>query len=199
MASIWEANEDIKRKLREIKKEFHPHLSLASIWLLCSDGNAIRDNHVIATTTQKCTRTEKLSSSHDFKITIMMETWAHLTDKGREIALDEALCRCGVKYVPQKMEINGRKEVVKDELGRIVYTDEIEYDKENNPKWKVNRPDAGLYFDLLMRRGTYSEEADNAMRALSNKPLKGPVAAEESKDMVSMEVNVDADADNVPI
>ena len=198
MAAIWEANEDIKRLLRDIKNEHHPHLSTASIWVLCSDGKAIRDNHVIATTTQKCTNTERLSSNHDFKITIMMETWAHLTDKGREIALDEALCRCGVKYVQQKMDINGRKEVVKDELGRIVYSDEIEYDKEGIPKWKINKPNAGLYFDLLMRRGAYSEEAENAVRALDNKPLKGVVAA-EPQDMVTMDVVVEADAEDVPI
>lgn len=195
MAATWEANEDIKRKLREIKKEFHPHLTLASIWVLCSDGNAIRDNHVIATKTQKCTRTEKLSSGHDFKITIMMETWAHLTDKAREIALDEALCRCGVRYVPLKMEINGRKEIVKDEVGRTVFTSEIQYDRENNPKWKINQPDAALYFDLLMRRGTYSEEADNTSRALQNKPIKSPQPAEESKDLVTMDINTKVDAE----
>ena len=177
MVSIWEANEDIKAKLRKLKTEHHPHLSLAGIWLLCNDGQAIRDNQVVTTRVSKCTKTEKLASGYDFKIEIMMETWAHLTDKGRLMALDHALCQCGVRHVPQKMEINGRKEIVKDELGRIMFTDEVEYDKQNNPKWKINKPDAPLFFEMISRYGMdYCEEADNVQRLIANKPLKGPAA-----------------------
>ena len=44
-------------------------------------------------------------------------------------------------------------------------------------KWAVNPPDAGLYYDMLMRHGEYSEEAENVNRAIDNKPIKQPTIA----------------------
>lgn len=180
MAEIWQAPEDIRAELNRLKDEHHPHLAAASLWVLCSDAPGIRDNQLIATQTKKCTKTEKLSSGHDFKVIILTETWSKLTDEQRSVALDEALCRCGVRLVPETVEINGRREVLKDDLGRVIYTDEIDVDKLGNPKWKINRPDADLYFALLARHGTYHEPAENTVRALEGKPLKLPTAAERA-------------------
>lgn len=177
MASIWQAPEEIRRTVLELRDAHHPHLSAAGFWVLVSDGKAIRSNRLVVTQSKKCTNTEKLSSGFDFKIIVMAEAWAELPDKARRIYLDEALCRCAVKFVPQTMEVNGKKEVVKDELGRVVFTDEIDYDKNGQPKWAVNPPDAGLFYDMLMRHGEYSEEAENVNRAIANKPIKQPTIA----------------------
>ncbi|MEX2673027.1 MAG: putative metallopeptidase [Phycisphaeraceae bacterium] len=180
MAEIWQAPEEIRKQLQLIKDEYHTHLAPASMWVICSDGAAIRDNQLVATQTKKCTKSEKLSTGHDFKIVILMETWAKLTDDQRHLALDEALCRCGVRMVPETVEINGRREVLKDDLGRVIFTDEMDVDKLGNPKWKVNRPDAELYFKMLARKGTYNEQAENTVRALEGKPLKLPLAADRA-------------------
>ena len=185
MASIWEAPDDIRRNVEALKLEHHPHLANASIWVLCSDGKALRNNQLLVTQTRKCTKTEKLSTGRDFKIIIMMEAWSVLPDAARQIALDEALCRCGVKYIPQTVEVNGRKEVVKDEVGRIIYTDQIEYDAEGAPKWRINPPDAGLYYALLQRRGQYSEEAENVTRALGGKAIKVPIMADRADQIAA--------------
>lgn len=185
MAAIWEAPADIANLVRRVKeKHHHPRLALASIWVLVSDSKAIRDNRFVPTQSRKCTRTEKLSSAHDFKIVVMAEAWEMLTNEQRFTAIDEALCRCGVRYIPQMLEINGKKEPVKDDLGRTIYTDEISYDKEGVPKWKINAPDAGLYFGLLGRHGEYCEEARNVVRALAGKPLIEAVAAPRADDIV---------------
>ena len=180
MAEIWQAPEDIKQQVNELKAEHHPHLAAASLWVLCSDGKAVKDNQIIPTQSKKCTKTEKLSSGHDFKIIIMAEVWDKLTDKQRQIALDEALCRCGVQRVPQTVEVNGKKEELKDEFGRTIFTEELAYDKLGQPKWKINPPDAGLYFALLARHGQYSEAAENVHRAIEHQPLKRPMAAERA-------------------
>jgi hypothetical protein len=187
MAHLWQAPQDIRKLLTQIQQEHHPHLADASVWALCSDGRAIRDNQLVATQTKKCTSTEKLSTSHDFKVIVMMETWAKLTDAQRAVALDEALCRCGVKRVPRTVEVNGKKETVKDDLGRVVFTDQIDYDRDNQPRWKINPPDAGLYFALLTRHQQYSEQAENVQRALKGKALKGPMAA-EGADLIDEQV-----------
>jgi hypothetical protein len=197
MASIWEAPLEIEQLVKRIKQEHHKRLTQASVWVLVSDAPGIRDNRIIATQSKKATKTEKLTTGHDFKIIVMAETWSNLTDAQREVAIDEALCRCGVKYIPQTVEVNGKKEVVKDDLGRTIYTDQIAYDKEGNPKWKIEPPDAGLYFDLLKRHGSdYSEEAENVRRVLSGEPVKRPVAAERA-DAVDLQIEVDANADSV--
>jgi hypothetical protein len=185
MASIWEAPEEIRRMAEQIKLEHHPHLSQAGLWVLCSDGKAIRNNQLLVTQSKKSTKTEKLSTGRDFKIIVMMEAWSLLPDAARRIALDEALCRCGVKYVPQTVEVNGRKEVVKDELGRIIYTDQMEYDTEGVPRWRINPPDAALYYPLLVRHGQYAEEAENVTRALTGKPLKRPLVAERADQLAA--------------
>ena len=185
MASIWEAPQEIRIAAETIKDEFHPHLSNASLWVLCSDGKALRNNQLVVTQSKKCTKTEKLSTGRDFKIIVMAEAWSLLPDSARRIALDEALCRCGVKYVPQTVEVNGRKEVVKDDLGRIIYTDQIEFDRDGVPKWRINPPDAGLYYALLQRHGQYCEEAENAGRALGGKPIKRPVIAERADQIAA--------------
>lgn len=177
MGSIWQAPKEIRDLVTEVRDEHHPHLTAASFWVLVSDRKAISDNRVIVTTSKKCTKEEKLSTGHDFKIVVLAESWANLPDSAREIAIDEALCRCGVQYVPQSMEVNGKKEIVKDDLGRVIYTDQVAYDNEGNPKWRINRPDAGLYYDMILRHGQYSEEAENVALTLKSKAPKQPTIA----------------------
>ncbi len=189
MPSVWEAPQEIAQQVRALRDEHHESLSQASFWVLCTDSKAIRDNRLVVSQTRKCTNTERLSTKHDFKIIVYMEAWAHLTDPQRRVAMDEALCRCGVKYRPKTVEVNGKKEVVKDDLGRIIYTRQIEYDSENRPKWKVNAPDAGLFFALLQRHGEYVEEAENTVRALEGKPLKELIAV-ESADVIDADMEM---------
>jgi hypothetical protein len=184
MASIWEATADITQLVQRIKKDHHhPRLAQASIWVLISDGKGVVDNRIITVKAAKCTKHEKLSTGHDFKLTIMAETWANLTDAQRDIAVDEALCRCGVKYIPQTVEVNGKKEMLKDDWGRVLYTDQISFDNDGNPRWKINKPDAELFFSMLTRHGEYDESAENTTRALNRQPLKQPMVAQRADDI----------------
>lgn len=176
MATVWAAPDTIRKALTELRDEHHKQLGSAGFWVLCSDGRPIRQNRLVVTQSKRCTKTEKLSSGYDFKIIVLMEAWANLPDVARTLALDEALCRCGVKHVPLMVEINGKKEVVKDDLGRTIFTDEIDVDREGEPRWCINPPDAALYLPLLQRHGKYSDEADNAIRAVTGKPLVQPAA-----------------------
>lgn len=181
MASIWEAPDDIRRTVEHVKAEHHPHLANASLWVMMSDSKGIVDNRLVPTTTRLCTKTERLSAGHDFKITISMEAWDKLTDAQRRIAIDEALCRCGVKCEPKTVVVNGKEEVIKDDLGRVIYSEEVAIDKEGRPRWRVLKPDAALYFPLLRRHQLYSEEAENVQRVLDGKDPILPIATTDGE------------------
>lgn len=181
--SLWQAPEEIRKLVEEIRDDNHHPIGSASFWVLVSDGKGLRDNRIQITQSRKCTSSEKLATGHDFKIIVVAETWANLTDAQRRTALDEALCRCGVQYVPEMVEVNGKKIPLKDEQGRIIYTNEIAYDREGNPRWKINRPDAEVFFSMILRHKRYNEEIDNTLRILEGKPIKSPSAAER-KDKI---------------
>ena len=178
MASIWEAPSNIVDIFERVRREHHERrLAKASLWYLVSDGPAVSRNQVVHTKVNRCTKPEKLASGHDFRIVVLAESWSHLTDAQREVVADEALCRCGVKYVPRMVEINGKEQPLKDEWGRVIHTDQISYDDEGVPKWVLNPPDAGLFYAVLRRHGEYREAAENVVRALAGEPLLGPANA----------------------
>lgn len=176
MPSIWEATHDIKKSLLAIRDQHHPHLIAASFWLLVTDAGHLSGNRVRYWRSAVTSKEERLATQMDFKVTLYAGSWSEATDRQREIILDEALSGCGVKYVPQTVEVNGRKEVVKDDLGRIVYTDQIDYDLEGRPKWCRMAHDAAIFFGMVRRHGDYCDELENLQRARDGKPLKGPAA-----------------------
>lgn len=182
MATIWDEHlESIQGLLKKVKDQHHPHLELASIWLLATNSNPIVDNKIVYTRVSRCTKTEKLKTNHDFKIIVSADVYLLLTDDQQEIVIDEALCRCGVKYMPQTIQTgNGKEEVVKDQLGRIIYTTEIALDSEGMPRWKLNKPDAETFFALLQRRGLYSQEIQNIDNALTGKPIVKPFVVDQA-------------------
>jgi len=183
MPTVWQAPPNVRVLVERIKSH-HPHLGQASIWVLMSTASAVTCNRFVATRASLCTKTEKLESGHDFKIIISSDAWQKLTDAQREVEIGKALCRCGVRYEPETIEINGKAHVVKDDLGRVIYTDEIAYDKEGRPRWCVNKPDAEIYFSLFKRRGAYDESTDNACRLVRGEPLTQqiPASAPASSD-----------------
>ncbi len=177
--SVWDAANDIVDMVKNIKLVSHPHLVNANIWVLMSDSKGIRDNKIIYTKVSKTTKTEKYKTNNDFKIIIIGDSWTSATEVQRKIALDEALCHCGVKRVAMTMEVNGKKEVVKDDIGRTIYTEEIDTDSEGNPRWKTNSFDASLYYAMLQRHSNYSEEVSNVLAAANGRPLLLPNATQQ--------------------
>jgi hypothetical protein len=164
---IWEPGEDIKKIVKDLKDANYPDLNQASIWVLVNDANPLVDNRLTPVEARICTTTEKFKSGHDFKIVIRARAWEKLTDDQRKIALDEALSRCGVRYKPQTVTVNGKEEPIKDDLGRILYSSEIMTDDSGTPKWKMNRPDVSAFFALIKRYGSHSVDIENFVRVLN--------------------------------
>lgn len=190
---LWDAPQEIVDIVTNLRPN-HPHLNTASIWVLVSDGKHIVDNRLVPTKTSLCTKTEKYKTGNDFKITVMAAAWAMLTDKQREVAIDIALSKCGVKYEPQSVEVNGKKEILKDDIGRTLFTNEIQYDKNGNPKWKLNKPDAEIFYNILDKYGLYETSVENVKRVLNNEPLIQPLTAERA-DEVDAELETEEEED----
>lgn len=171
MANIWNAMNEITRIIESRKARFHEHLRDTTIWALCTDAKHVTGNRLNKIKVAKTTNTERLNVNSAFKFTIFMGWWTEATDDQRLVAIDEALARCGVKYEPQKVVINGKEQTAKDNWGRTLYTKAIAYDEDGNPKWRVNKPDAEVFFELVQRHGAYTPEVANVQRALNGEEL----------------------------
>lgn len=137
----WKAPQDVIDLMEQVRSQHHtPRLVGASIGLSFDDSKPFVKNKI---NLGRVTRFSELSKlwqfqRHDFCIVLCSEVWySLLIDRQREAYLDLQLTRCEVEYKPVTVEINGRKKVVKDQWGRVEYTDEIRTDESGEPFWKV--------------------------------------------------------------
>jgi len=113
---------------------------------------------------------------HDFCLSIPMDLW-HSILKGsqREAYLDLQLTRCTVEYMPEEVEENGKKKKIKDEWGRVQYTQEVKTDDEGNPKWKVVPLDLEVFADNVRRYGLWCDDLLELKDAIIAAPETGGV------------------------
>jgi hypothetical protein len=114
--------------------------------------------------------------SYDFLVILSSDAWHILNSHQQEALADLHLTRCSVEYEPIKEEItvNGvvKKKVVKDEWGRVEFTDEIKRDKDTQePKWKVLALDLPVFTDNVSRFGLWCEELSDFKEVI---PLEIP-------------------------
>ncbi len=142
----WKCPQDVADLIREIQTKNHsPRLAVASISSCFDDGKPFVKNKLNLGKVTKFSPFNKLwhATQYDFCVTIPADLWVSVLNAGqREAYLDLQLTRCEVEYIPVYVEFvkNGKtkKEKVKDEWGRVQYTDEIMEDEvSGDPKWKV--------------------------------------------------------------
>lgn len=102
------------------------------------------------------------SKQYDFLITIPTDLWFSVlsTSDQHEALADLLLTRCAVEYEPVTEEetVKGvvKKKVVKDDWGRVEYTNEIKRDKETGePKWRVLPLDLYVFSENASRYGLW--------------------------------------------
>lgn len=106
----------------------------------------------------------------DFIIYINAMSWSDLTPNQQLAKMDEWLCAAGAKFVPEHVELPSKKAgaeakkgpVVKDDKGRVVYTDEIQYDESGRPVFRTVKPDLVVYMAAVRRHGIDSFPQDQA-------------------------------------
>lgn len=172
--AIWELeqNDPIYTTMGELISRYHTHIAEAKIVIYCSDKNRTRANKIIIADASKAPAKLKASTSADFTITLYMMPWGDLDTNQKRACLDHELYHCGVHYEPVQEQIGQsrqgrqRMQVVRDEYGRIQYTNEIKRNENGEPKWRILPHDLEEFCDIVERYGRWDESIQSFSDAL---------------------------------
>jgi len=172
--AIWELedNSELYTMLHGLIGRYHSHLEEAKIVLYACDKNKNRANKVIIADASKASTKMKASTNADFTITVYMTPWSDLNMNQKKACLDHELCHCGVHYEPVKEAVGGtrggrqRFKVVRDEYGRVQYTNEIKRDENGEPKWRLLPHDLEEFRDIVARHGIWDEDIQSFKEVL---------------------------------
>lgn len=173
----WKASVEVVDLLEQIKEKHHHERLMdkfdASIAVSFDDSKPFLRNKLNLGKVTKFSPLAKLwqGEKHDFCLSISMDLW-HSVLKGsqREAYIDLLLTRCTVEFLPEEIEENGKKKKVKDEWGRVQYTQEIKVDDNGNPKWKVAPLDLEIFASNVRRYGLWCDDLMELKEAISAAP-----------------------------
>jgi hypothetical protein len=158
----WKVPQDIMDLMEMVRAKYHlPRLATASIAVCFDDSKPFVRNKLNLGKVQKLSPLSRVWAQYDFCILLCSDVWySVLLDTQREALIDLQLTRCDVEYEPAVEVINNKKKVVKDQWGRIEYTDQVKCNEAGDPLWRVSPLDInvisrnvrryGLWFDDLM-------------------------------------------------
>jgi hypothetical protein len=168
----WKAPNEVVDLLNVVKEKHHPRLVNASIVVSFDESKPFTNNKLNLGKVTKFSPLAKLwqGQKHDFCISVSMDLWQSIL-KGdqKEAYLDLQLSRCGVDFLPEEVEENGKKIKIKDEWGRVQYTDQIKVDDEGNPKWKVLSLDLDIFLENVKRYGLWMDSLEELASVCVNK------------------------------
>lgn len=139
MSTITKAPPQIYDVLNEVISS-HSRLEQASVGICLTDAKPFRAGRINLGKATKFTASAKIwhGEKKDFCITLCADVWYQiLNDSQRKALLDLLLTCCDVEYEPLTQEVNGKEVKVKDEWGRVVYSDKVKCDDEGRPKWRI--------------------------------------------------------------
>jgi len=162
MAVIWKAPANILDQLNEVKAKFHsPRLDGATFAVALMDSKPFVKNRFNWGTVKRVSDFQKIWLSQEFQFCVVLcsDVWhTILTPAQKEALLDLHLSRCSPEYLPETVMEGKKKITVKDEWGRIKYTDEIKYDENGNPKWIISPLDLEVFTENVRRYGLWCSE-----------------------------------------
>jgi hypothetical protein len=182
--NLWKAPQDVLDLIREIQLKNHqPRLAQASVTAAFDDSKPFVSNKINLGKLSKFSPFNKLwqNQSRDFCLVIPSDLWVSvLNAQQREAYIDLQLTRCEVEYIPETVEENGKKKPIKDEWGRVQYTDQMKFDDLGNPKWKVIPLDLEVFTKNVRRYGLWLDMLTDLKEAIdraNNTPLVVPEVA----------------------
>lgn len=158
----WQAPSDVVSLVNEVRRKYHHHLEQAEIAVGFLDSKPFIKNKFNWGKVRKFTKAAKLwhpdDKKYDFEIMFCAEAWHGILNlTQREAWADLLLCRCSVELEPVVVVENKKKKVVKDEWGRVEYSNEFKLDEDGRPKWKVLPFDVEVLASNIKRYGLWLE------------------------------------------
>lgn len=173
----WQAGQDVLSLFNTVKeKHHHERLGMANIAVCFNDSKPFIKGRFNWGKVQKFSPLMKLwhptHGKYDFMIMLCADAWHSILNAYQKEALvDLHLTRCSVEYMPvTAVDDHGKKKVVKDEWGRIEYTNEMKFDDEGNPKWKVLPLDILVFTENVLRYGPWCEDIHLFKQAVDEAP-----------------------------
>lgn len=201
----WECASDVCDLFYAVKQKYHhPRLEMAEFAICFVDTKPFVRGRFNWGKVQKFSPLARLwhadNKKRDFLVILCADAWhSVLNIAQREALLDLHLTRCDVEYVPQTVEENGKKQVVKDEFGRVQMSDEVKYDDDGVPKWKVQPLDLHVFTENVTRYGIWCEDLlsfKDAVEAVEDRKIEtvsfSPANKEEEQEKLLSVVKDDA-------
>ena len=168
---LWQVPNDIRDFVNNIKDLNHPHLIQATFAIGFTDSKIFKKGKFNWGKVSKFSKLNKLwhpkDLKYDFSIMLCADAWyKFLTAQQREAWVDLNLSRCKVEYEPVMVEENGKKKPVKDEWGRVEYTNKVKTDDEGNSIWKTSPLDIEVFSQNIKRYGLWCEDLVNLKHAI---------------------------------
>ena len=158
---IWKVSDEVISVFNSVKDKFHSRIKDVRIALCFDDSKLFVKNKLNLGKVVKFNSLNKLwqNNSYDLCLIIPADLWTDVLkdNSQREAYLDLQLTRCDVEYIPQEIKENNKKIKVKDDYGRIQYTNEPKLDKDGNLKCVVSPIDIEVYTNNVSRFGLWYE------------------------------------------
>lgn len=173
--TIWKAPQEVVDFLEEVKNQHHQErLVSASVAVSFDDSKPFVQNKL---NLGKLLKTPKMYKQWfkkpcDFHLIVPMDLWHSILKNSKERAayLDLMLTRCSVEYLPEEVEENGKKKKLKDEWGRVQFSDLAKTDDDGNPKWKVLPLDIEVFTKNVSRYGLWYDQLVAFANACESSP-----------------------------
>lgn len=170
---VWPANQEVFTLVDKIKNLHHiPRLQLASVAIEFTDSKAFIKDRFNWGRVSKFSASAKLwhpkDKRYDFLISLSGDGWNSVLNAGqREAWVDLHLVRCSAEYKPMVIEENGKRHPVKDDFGRIQYTEEMKFDDAGNPRWRILPLDLNVFQENAQRYGCWCQDLLDFKSALN--------------------------------
>ena len=172
MADSWPAAQDIVDLMEEVKAKYHsPRVDGMSIAVAMEDSKPWNNNRLNLGGIAKFPPKYRIwcKDEYDFALTICGDVWQDILKPDQKLAyVDLQLTRLEPVYEPETVMEGKKKVVVKDDLGRVVYTEEVKLDKNGAPKWQVLPLDPVVFSRNARRFGLWYPDLEDLADAIGS-------------------------------
>jgi hypothetical protein len=165
MSKPWPAPKEIWDMVEELKGKYHaPQLDNATVAVAMKDDKPFVKNRLNFGKVSRPSPAAQIwmKEPHTFCITLCADVWQGILKPEQQIAmLDLHLTCCEPAYEPETVLEGKKKIVVKDEFGRVKFTNTIKKDKDGDIVWQVLPMDIVVIGKNVQRFGLWWTDVED--------------------------------------